>query len=131
MMPVKSNAYAKGLELRRRLLGSDWVDGAIDRAAEHPLGNDFQDMVTEHLFGKVWSREGAPLKSRIIVAITVLAYRGQERELGNYINVALDNGMSVAELREILLQITAYGGFPVGQGAFSVALDVIDARVSQ
>ncbi|MBW4706355.1 carboxymuconolactone decarboxylase family protein [Roseobacter sp. YSTF-M11] len=125
-----SSDFKRGLQLRRKLLGSEWVDGAMERASSHPLGPDFQEMVTEHLFGRVWAREGAPLKSRIIVAIAILAYRGQSRELANYMSVALDNGMDIAELREVLLQITAYGGFPAGQGAFSVALDVIDARTT-
>lgn len=120
----------RGLEMRRKLLGDTWVDAAMDRAEAHPLGPEFQRMVNSHLFGEIWTRPGAPLRTRLIVVITVLAMRGQARELGNYIRAALDDGMAVHELREVLLQLTAYGGYPVGQGAFSVALDVLDERAA-
>ena len=124
----RSNRHERGEALRRELLGDEWVDKALARADGSPLAEDFQTIVTEHLFGEIWSRPGLAIESRLIVVITVLAMRGQQRELANYIRVALDRGMSVEALREVLLQVTAYAGFPAGQGAFSTALDVLEAR---
>lgn len=117
----------KGERVRRDLLGDDWVDRALSRA-EGTVADSFQSSVNDHLFGSVWSRPGLDLRSRLLIVLTVLASRGQAAELRNYIHVALKQGLTPEELREVFLQLTAYTGYPVGQGAFAVLLDVLEER---
>ena len=76
------------------------------------------------LFGNIWERPGLSLRDRslITVAVTQALYRTEE--LRQYLELALENGVTREEIAELLTHVTMYSGWPTGSNASRVAIDV-------
>jgi 4-carboxymuconolactone decarboxylase len=115
--------YDRGMEIRRTVLGDDYVDGALARQDE--LTAPFQDFLTRYAWGDVWARPGLDRRTRSCITVALLAALGHDRELGIHVRGALRNGVTPEELREVLLQTAIYAGVPAANSAFAVAQEVI------
>ena len=109
----------QGMRVRREVLGDAHVDRAIVRTTEFTA--PFQDLITRYAWGEIWSRPGLSRPQRSIVTLTVLAALQHEDELAMHTKAALRNGLTVDEIREVLLQVGLYAGVPVANRAFAVA----------
>src|ERR1700740_1200886 len=98
--------YATGLDTRRDVLGHEYVDSGL--AAADDFMTAFQDTVTEIAWGYSWSRPGLDRRSRLILTLGILAGLGRHEELGIYAQGAIRNGISVDEIKEILIHVTSY-----------------------
>jgi 4-carboxymuconolactone decarboxylase len=112
----ESSLYETGLSLRRDALGGDYVDSNL--AASDDFMMTFQVAVTELAWGYAWSRPGLDRRERFILTLGILAGLGRHQELGVYTKGAIRNGLTVAEIKEILVHVTAYCGTPSGHQAF-------------
>ena len=76
----------------------------------------------------VWSRPGLPTRERSLITIAALCalHRPNEREL--HIGRGLDNGLSRAEVSEVIMHMAIYGGFPVAVEGMRIAREVFDER---
>jgi 4-carboxymuconolactone decarboxylase len=72
----------------------------------------------------VWNRPGLELKYRSLVVVSVLAAIGQNGELKTHLRGALKLGWTADELREALLQISGYAGFPAAHEALRVLSEI-------
>jgi 4-carboxymuconolactone decarboxylase len=116
-----------GASIRRRVLG----DAHINRIAQQdPFLAPFFEAGTEHVWGGLWNRPGLDLKYRSLVVVTTLAVTGRLHELQTHLRGALNLGWTVDELREALLQIGGYAGFPTAVDALRVLSEVKDTRPS-
>jgi 4-carboxymuconolactone decarboxylase len=122
---ARDASHARGMEVRRAVLG----DAHVDRAIEHttPFTADFQDLITRYAWGEIWSRPGLDLRTRSIVTLTALVATGREHELEMHVRAALRNGLTPDEIGEVLLQCAVYCGVPAANGAFAIAQRVVDA----
>jgi 4-carboxymuconolactone decarboxylase len=98
---------------------------ANDPYASVPKLGELRDNV---LFGDVWERKEMGKRDRSIITVAVLIATYRTEELKGHMGRALDNGVSVQELREIVLHVTFYGGWPTGVNAARVLKEVLDAR---
>jgi 4-carboxymuconolactone decarboxylase len=114
-----NDAYNRGMRVRREVLGGDHVDRAT--AAAGDTGADFQDLITRYAWGEIWSRPGLDRRMRSCIALTALVARGHHHELELHLNAALRNGLTKAEIIEVLLQTAIYCGVPAANAAFAVA----------
>jgi 4-carboxymuconolactone decarboxylase len=114
----------QGMAVRRAVLGDAHVDRAVANTTE--FSAPFQDWITRYAWGEIWSRPGLSRPQRSIVTLTVLAALQHEGELAMHTKAALRNGLSVDEIREVLLQVGLYAGVPVANRAFAVANRAID-----
>ena len=71
---------------------------------------------------------GLDLRQQAIVPMSASAAAGDMARLRDAVNQALDAGLSVAETREILVQVYAYAGFPRSLNALSELMKVAEAR---
>jgi 3-oxoadipate enol-lactonase / 4-carboxymuconolactone decarboxylase len=115
---------AAGMAVRRAVLGDRWVDRAT--ASTSDVTRDFQDFITRYAWGAVWTRPGLPRRERSIVTLTALVAGGHHAELAGHVRGALRNGLSRAEIAEVLLQTAVYLGVPAANSAFRVAQQVFD-----
>jgi 4-carboxymuconolactone decarboxylase len=76
----------------------------------------------------VWNRPGLELKYRSLVVVSVLAAIGQNEELKRHLPGALNLGWTVDELREALLQISGYAGFPAAHEALRALSEMATQR---
>ncbi len=108
-----------GMVVRREVLGDEHVDRAT--AAATDLTRDFQELVTEYAWGGVWTRPGLDRRSRSVAVLTALVARGHHEELAMHLLAARRNGLSVEEIKEVLLQAAIYCGVPDANTAFRIA----------
>jgi 4-carboxymuconolactone decarboxylase len=114
-----SERTEQGMAVRRAVLGDAHVDRAIAGTTEFTA--PFQDFITRYAWGEIWSRPGLARAERSIVALTVLAALQHEDELAMHVKAALRNGLTEAQIQEVLLQVGLYAGVPVANRAFAVA----------
>ena len=69
----------------------------------------------------MWGREELPKKTRSMLNLAMLSALNRPHELKMHIGGALRNGVTRAEIREVLLQVAIYCGIPAGVDAFRVA----------
>jgi 4-carboxymuconolactone decarboxylase len=118
------NDYDTGMRTRREVLGDEHVDRATAAAGE--FGEPFQDFITRYAWGAVWSRPGIDRRMRSAITLTALVCVRAEHELGMHVRAALRNGLTVEEIREILLHSGVYAGVPAANRAFAVAREVLE-----
>ena len=115
--------YDRGIEIRRAVLGDEYVDAALTRQDEFTA--PFQDFITRSAWGDVWARPGLDRRTRSCITVAILAALGHERELGIHLRGALRNAVTTDELREVLLQTAIYAGVPAANRAFAVAQEIL------
>jgi 4-carboxymuconolactone decarboxylase len=114
------------MRTRRGVLGDAYVDQAV--AKRSAFTGDFQDLLTRYAWGEIWTRPGLDRRTRCCITVAMLVALNRDEELALHIRAALDNGVSVEELREVLLQSAVYAGIPAANAAFRVASDVLARR---
>ena len=115
--------YEAGMRVRREVLGDEHVDRAT--AAATDLTSDFQEFITEYAWGGIWTRPGLDRRARSLVTLTALVARGHHEELAMHVRAARTNGVSVDEIKELLLQTAIYCGVPDANTAFRIASGVL------
>ncbi|MBT2364301.1 4-carboxymuconolactone decarboxylase [Streptomyces sp. ISL-10] len=119
----RPDPYDTGMKIRREVLGDAHVDRAT--VAADDFTGDFQELITRYAWGEVWSREGLDRRTRSCVTLTALLAGGHLDELAFHTRAALRNGLTPAEIKEVLLHAAVYCGVPAANSAFKVAQAVI------
>jgi 4-carboxymuconolactone decarboxylase len=120
--------YDKGLAIRKAVLGAEYVDKSL--ASADDFNRPIQEMATQYCWGEVWGREGLDRKWRSVLNIGMLVALNRRDELKLHIRGALNNGLTVEEIRELLLQTSIYCGLPASLDAFRVAREVLNERAA-
>ncbi|KXU36975.1 carboxymuconolactone decarboxylase [Cephaloticoccus primus] len=108
----------------------------IDGEAGEKVINSLKDIspdlgrfIIEYSFGDIYSREGLDLKSKELAVVAALTAMGNARpQLGVHINGALNTGSSISEVKEVILQMSAYSGFPSSINAMNALKEVLAER---
>ncbi len=121
---MNDDLFKRGLEIRKSVLGAEFVEKSI--AAADDFNMPMQRLTTEYCWGAVWGREeGLPKKTRSMLNLAMLSALNRPHELKMHIGGALRNGVTKAEIREVLLQVAIYCGIPAGVDSFRVAKEAI------
>ncbi len=116
--------YLTGMRVRREVLGDDHVDRAV--AATTDLDADFQRYLTEAAWGSLWARdEQLDRRTRSCVTIAVLTALRAEGELAMHLRAGLRNGLTEAEIVEVIMHTAAYAGIPAANTAIGIAKQVL------
>ena len=123
---IKSNAnYQDGLKVRTEVMGEAHVKRSLDSTTgfTQPL----QDWIIEHAWGSTWQDDSVlPRKYRSLITIAFLIAQKSPTELKGHIRGAINNGASVAEIREVLMHSLPYCGAPATQEAFRAAIEILN-----
>ena len=114
--------HAKGMELRRAVLGDAHVDRAMEKTTE--FGEAFQDLITRYAWGEIWTRPGLGRPTRSLVTLGMLVALNRGEEFRMHVRAAVRNGVAREEIREVLLQAAIYCGVPAANAAFHAAEEV-------
>jgi 4-carboxymuconolactone decarboxylase len=114
--------YANGMAVRRAVLG----DQHVDRAQEslNDFNAEFQNLITRYAWGEIWTRPGLPRQTRSLMTICMMVALNREEELKLHLRAARNNGVSVDQVKEALLQTAIYCGLPAANSAFAIAQQV-------
>ena len=121
-----NDRYEQGLEIRRTVLGREYVDAALASADE--LGRPLQELVTEYCWGALWGRPGLPRETRSLLNVGLLAALNRPHELQLHTRGALRNGCSESEIVEVVLEVAVYCGVPAAVDAMRVVRAAIAAH---
>lgn len=119
---MNKELFDKGLQIRRQVLGDDYVDAALKNADE--FSRPMQELVTQYCWGDVWGRPGLEKKTRSFLNLAMLAALNRPHELKIHIRGALNNGVTKEEIAEVFLQVAIYCGVPAAIDSFRVAKEV-------
>jgi 4-carboxymuconolactone decarboxylase len=114
--------YEKGLEIRREVVGAEYVDKSLAEADD--FTRPFQELVTRYCWGDVWSRPGLERSERSIINLAMIAALNRPHELKLHVRGALRNGLTRDQIREIFMQVAIYCGVPAALDSFRVAREV-------
>jgi 4-carboxymuconolactone decarboxylase len=112
-----------GMRIRRQVLGDQHVDRA--QAAQTDLDADFQDFITRYAWGEIWNRPALPLRTRSLLTIALMVALNRTEELRLHLRAAANNGVTIEEIREVLLHCAIYCGVPAANAAFHAAREVL------
>jgi len=119
---MDTETFEKGLEIRTSVLGKAYVENSIRNADE--FNKPMQELVTEFCWGSVWGREGLDRRTRSMLNLAMLSALNRPHEMETHVRGALNNGVTRAEISEVLLQVAVYCGMPAGLDGFRIARKV-------
>ena len=120
----QNDLHSSGLDTRRDVLGPEYVGASLASSDEFMMV--FQEAVTDIAWGYAWSRPGLDRRSRLILTLGILAGLGRHEELGIYAQGAIRNGVTVEEIKEMLIHVTSYCGTPAGRQSLLAVHDALD-----
>ncbi len=113
-----------GLAVRRDVLGAEHVDRSL--ANTNVFTQPFQDLLNEYCWGEVWTRPGLDRRTRSLLNLAMLTALNRPNEFRLHTRGALNNGCTVTEIQEVLLQTAIYCGVPAAVQSFGIAREVLD-----
>ena len=114
--------HRRGMTVRRAVLGDAHVDAAL--RARTGFNEDFQDLITRYAWGEIWTRPGLPRSTRSLITLATMVALGRNEELRLHLRAAANNGVTRAQIKEVLLQAAIYCGVPAANSAFHAAAEV-------
>jgi len=115
--------FDRGLSLRREVLGASYVDKSLSSANDFMMA--FQRITTEWCWGYAWGRPGLDRKTRSLLNLAMLTALNRSPEIKLHVRGAINNGVTVDEIKEALIHATIYCGIPAGLDAFKAANEVL------
>ena len=126
---MKDEAYEAGLAVRRRVLGDAHVKHSLESATA--FDEEFQDLVTRHAWGDIWTRPGLDHRTRSLITIALLAAGGRHEELSLHVRATRNTGATRDEIKEVLLQVAVYAGVPAANSAFRIAKSALEEMTKE
>jgi 4-carboxymuconolactone decarboxylase len=120
----ENQRYQEGLSVRRAVLGEAHVQRSLENIT--PFNGEFQEMITRHAWGDIWTRPGLSRHTRSLITIAMLIGMNREGELRLHLRAAKNNGVSRDEIKELLMHSAIYCGIPAANASFHLAEAVWD-----
>jgi 4-carboxymuconolactone decarboxylase len=115
--------YEKGIAVRREVLGDAWVDRSLKN--RNSFNTEFQEMITRIVWGEIWTRPSLDRKTRRCMVLASMIALGRWEEFKLHVRAALNDAMTPADIKEIILQSSLYYGVPAGNQAMAEAEQVL------
>ncbi|MFJ8794716.1 carboxymuconolactone decarboxylase family protein [Streptomyces sp. NPDC102462] len=120
---MNQDLYDQGIAMRRKVLGDAHVDASL--AAATDFSRDLQEYVTQYCWGDIWNRPGLTLQERSLVNLAMITALNRGHEFKAHVRGAINNGVTVEQIKEVLMQTAFYCGGPAALEAFRLAAEVI------
>ncbi|MGY8961383.1 MAG: carboxymuconolactone decarboxylase family protein [Alphaproteobacteria bacterium] len=115
-----------GRQFLRENLGEAYFKKREDSTNE--FNAPLRALSEEFAFGYIWARPGLERKTRSMLCLAMLTALNRPHEIKIHVNSALNNGCTVDEIKEVLLQTVLYCGFPASIDSMAVAEEVLRER---
>ncbi len=116
--------FENGLIKRKATLGAEYVEKNLAKADDFTL--PFQEAMTEWCWGFGWGDETIDAKTRSMMNLAMIGALGKMTEWEIHCRGALNNGVSMEEIRAIIHVVAIYCGVPQGLECFRVARKVLE-----
>ena len=118
-MTTREALRQHGETMRTRLFGAE-----ADTVGRGDLAPGFRALMSEAVYGGIWSRAGLAVRDRMICTLAALGAAQRLRELRRQVAAALNIGLEPRAIQEVLVQIGIYAGFPASEEALEVTRTV-------
>ncbi|WP_261841924.1 carboxymuconolactone decarboxylase family protein [Aliamphritea ceti] len=118
--------FELGLERRKATLGDAYVENNLAKADD--FNRPFQEAMTEWCWGFGWGDDTLDAKTRSLMNLSMIAALGKMHEWELHLRGAINNGVSVAEIRASIHAISIYCGVPQGVECFRIAREVLEEQ---
>ncbi|HFB54862.1 MAG TPA: carboxymuconolactone decarboxylase family protein [Hellea balneolensis] len=108
--------HKKGMIMDERTKKAFDVAGKLfgDTMPDTGVPSEFGKASFGHVYGEIWGRDGLDLKTRSLITVAALVAMDKPAELRIHLRGALNIGWTKDELRELMLHLSYYAGFPTG-----------------
>ena len=120
---MSNDAYKAGRDIAVKMWGEEVAAARETRATA--FNRPFEDLVTSYCFGEVWAEDTLDPKTRSMITLAVLTALTKPNQIKVHVRGAIANGVSVDEIRAILIHSAIYAGVPAGVEAFNAAKEVL------
>ena len=120
-------SFEAGLANRKSVLGVEHVERSLRKAGAFAM--PWQDFITRTAWGEIWGDPTIPRKVRSIVTLAMMVALHREEEFKLHVRPALNNGVTIEELRALLLQTAIYAGVPATNAAFRWVKDTLGEEI--
>jgi len=117
-----------GEKIMCEMMGVEMAGRLMASAASGTFGSSVAGYAIDQAFGGIWTRPGMDRKARSLVSMAVMIALRQPNEFAIHMNIALNNGLTLDEIEEALVQTLPYVGFPAVATALAAAGKVIQER---
>ena len=114
--------YEKGMKVRREVLGSAHVDRTLTK--KNDFNSEFQEMITRHAWGDIWTRPGLPRHTRSLITLAMMIALNRAEEFKLHVRASFNNGVTRDEIKEVIMQAAIYCGVPAANTAVHLAEEV-------
>jgi 4-carboxymuconolactone decarboxylase len=88
--------------------------------------SDLAELTVAFPFGEIYSRPGLDLRSRELVTLSALIALGAWPQFKVHVRGALSAGCTTTEIKEVIIQLAVYAGFPAALNAMQAAGEVFE-----
>ncbi len=120
---MSDDAYKAGRDIAVKMWGEEVAAARASKASA--FNRPFEDLVTKYCFGEVWAEETLDPKTRSMLTLAVLTALTKPNQIKVHVRGAIANGVSVEEIRAVLIHSAVYSGVPSGVEAFNAAREVL------
>ena len=121
-------SFEAGLAHRKSVLGVEHVERSLQSAGAFAM--PWQDFITRVAWGEIWGDPTLPRKVRSFVTLAMMVALHREEEFKLHVRPALRNGVTLEELRALLLQSAVYAGVPATNAAFRWVKETLNNELS-
>lgn len=114
--------------------GKEVLEGIQEKSLEEifevleDVAPDLSRFVVEFPYSEIYTRKEVDLKTRELCTVAALTAIGTIPQLKDHINAALNVGNTPVEIIEIIMQMSAYAGFPKSINGAVAAKEVFSKR---
>lgn len=123
---VGESTFQKGMHVRRSVLGNEHVDRANIKIND--FNADFQSFITNYAWGEIWTRPGLSKNNRSLITMAMLIALNRPTEFKMHVKAAINNGVTVDEIKEVIMQSALYCGLPAANDALHLAQEIFNAN---
>ncbi|HWL46705.1 MAG TPA: carboxymuconolactone decarboxylase family protein [Sphingomonadaceae bacterium] len=120
---MSDDLFQRGMQVRRDMYGPARADDEL--AAATDFNRPLQELITRYCFGELWDREPLDRKTRSMLTIALCIALNRQGALRAHVEGGLANGVTKAEMREIILHCAIYCGVPAAAEANAVAQAIL------
>lgn len=120
---IDGNSVA-GEKTRKLVLGEKHIQMTALEPSDP--GYELMRIAKDVCWGEIWNRTGIDYKTRSLITISILIGLNRSRELEIHIQGALNNGWTSEEIKEVIIHLSMYAGFPAAIEAMHSLINVLE-----
>jgi 4-carboxymuconolactone decarboxylase len=122
-----TDVRSEGLKVFRELLPGTLPDGPDSAVPlrDGKFADELLEIGIDNVFGRLWARDGLSRRDRSLVTLGILITLRATDELKFHVQIARENGLTEAELAEVIYHASGYAGFPAANTARRIALEAL------